>query len=134
MVFGSKPVHWLPLQTCPFLTQGSKGHGFPIGFQLLHTEISLDSLNLFMILCSVDDIPKFTAILGWGTLFVNCCTIFPHSVYRSLSIFTAERQPVRGALFCNHYSTFFSLLLPLSQLFWSKLLASDSKWSPFFIK
>ncbi len=47
----------------------------------LHTEISPVSLNLLMMLCTVDDeICKAFAIWRWGTLFLKYSTIFLHTL------------------------------------------------------
>ncbi len=61
----------------------------------LHTEISLVSLNLLMMLCSVDDeICKAFAIWHWGTMFLKYSTIFLRTlsqIEEPLPIFTSER-------------------------------------------
>ena len=50
----------------------------------LLTEISPDSLNLFMVLCTVDgEIPKLFAILRWETLSLNWLTVLSQSLAQS---------------------------------------------------
>ena len=74
--------HW-----CRVLMQGrprdQRSWAFSVGFRpcCLCAEISPDSLNLLMILCTIyDEIPKFLAIVHWETLFLNCSTKFSHTV------------------------------------------------------
>ena len=70
---------WLLMQ-CRMRDQRSQA--FNVGFWpcRLHAEISPDSLNLLMILWTVDDeIPQFLAIVCWETLFLNCKTICSRS-------------------------------------------------------
>ncbi len=61
----------------------------------LHTEIAPVSLNLLMMLCTVDDeICKTFAIWRWGTLFLKYSTIFLRTLSQigePLRIFTSER-------------------------------------------
>ncbi len=61
----------------------------------LRTEMSPVSLNLFMMLCTVDDeVCKAIAILHWGTLFLKCYAIFLRTlsqIAEPLPIFTSER-------------------------------------------
>ena len=67
---------------CRFLMQCClrdwRSQAFNVGFQpcYLRAEISPDSLNLLMMLLTVDDeITKFLAIVCWEMLFLNCKTI-----------------------------------------------------------
>lgn len=129
---------------------------FNVGFRpcRLHVESSPDSVNLLIILWTVDDeIPKFPAIECWETLFLNCFLCSgsqSHDPRPIFALWTAE--PFEDALFkpnhdthlfpidpftCGMFQTdvlwafinFLSLLLPLSQLFWNGLQAPISKWA-----
>lgn len=80
-----------------WLWRCSWAHATNIGRQPcpLHMEIPQDSLNLLMILSTIqDEISKFFAILCILTLFFNCCKICPHRLSQfvePLLIFTAKR-------------------------------------------
>ena len=150
-------THW-----CGFLMQcllrGQRSRAFNVGFGpcCLHAVISPDSLNLLMILWTVDDeIHKFLAIVHWGTLSLNCWTIFSHTCSQRgephPSLFVND-WTIQGSSFytqswlhlfpvslftCGMFQTgvwwaflnFLSLFCHLSQLFWNMLQASNSKWA-----
>ena len=137
-----------------------RSRAFKVGFRpcRLHAVISPDSLNLLMILWTVDDeIPKFLAMVRWGTLFLNCSTIFSRSCPQSgepRAIFACEWLsnsfiPTHGthlfpiSLFtCGNFQTgvwwaflnFLRLFGHLSQLLWNVLQPSNSKLMIIFPK
>ncbi len=77
----------------------------------LRTEIVPDSLNLWMILCTVDDDNfKLFAIFLWETPFWYCSTIFRRSIGRigdPLPILTSERHCHSERLFL------YPIMLPI---------------------
>ena len=111
-----------------------------------------------MILWTVDDeIPKFLAMVRWGTLFLNCSTIFSRSCPQSgepRAIFACECLsnsfiPTHGThlfpislLTCGNFQTgvwwaflnFLRLFGHLSQLLWNVLQPSNSKLMIIFPK
>ncbi len=75
----------------------------------LRTEISPVSLNLLMMLCTVDDeICKAFAIWHWGTLFWKYSTIYLRTlsqIWEPLPIFTSELRDsasLRNPFIANH--------------------------------
>ncbi len=77
----------------------------------LRTEISPVSLNLLMMLCTVDDeIYNAFAISRWGTLFLKYSTIFLRTlsqIWEPLPIFTSERLCLSKGLFTpGHFMRF----------------------------
>ena len=97
-------------QWCRFLMQyrlrDRRSQAFNAGFGpcRLRAVISPDSLNLLMILRTVDDeIPKFFAIAGWEMLFLNCWTICSHICSQS-----GDPRPI---LVCEWLSISGKLLL-----------------------
>ena len=86
------------------LPEGSKVIGIQCWFSalLLCAEISPGSLNLLMILCTVDDeIPKFFLIVCWEMLFLNCKTICSCSYLQSgepCPILACEQLRLTGML------------------------------------
>ena len=90
---------------------GSKVTGIQCWFSALRlrAEISPDSLNLLMVLQTVDDeipkFPKFLAIIHWETLFLKCNTICSRSCSQS-----GELRPILG---CEQLSHSGMLLLYL---------------------
>ncbi len=85
-------------------------YGFP-ALTILRTEIVPDSLNLWMILCTVDDNNfKLFAIFLWETPFWYCSTIFCRSIGGigdSLPILTSERHCHSERLFL------YPIMLPI---------------------
>ncbi len=82
----------------------------------LRTEISPVSLNLLMMLCTVDDeICKVFAIWRCGTLFLKYSTIFLHTLSQigePLPIFTSERLCLsKTSLLANHVTDLMSINL-----------------------
>ncbi len=76
--------HYSSIPVCVAVpSKGPKITGIQYGFPAwpLRTEIVPDSLNLWMILCTVDDDNfKLFAIFLWETPFWYCSTIFRHSI------------------------------------------------------
>ena len=120
VVFGSvlEPRWWYPLHIdVGFLMQcrlrDRRSRAFKVGFRpcRLHAVISPDSLNLLMILWTVDDeIPKFLAMVRWGTLFLNT-EAGPMWVFSIHSFF-------HSAIFNHHGNRIYHLkVLKLSYIF-----------------
>ncbi len=86
-------------------------YGFPALTRPLNTEIVPDSLNLWMILCTVDDDNfKLFAIFLWETPFWYCSTIFRRSIGGigdPLPILTSERHCHSERLFL------YPIMLPI---------------------
>ena len=167
VVFGSvlEPRWWYPLHIdvgfwCSAVW-GIEGHGHSrLVFGLAaYMQWFLQILWTFlMILWTVDDeIPKFLAMVRWGTLFLNCSTIFSRSCPQSgepRAIFACEWLsnsfiPTHGthlfpiSLFtCGNFQTgvwwaflnFLRLFGHLSQLLWNVLQPSNSKLMIIFKK
>ena len=167
VVFGSvlEPRWWYPLHIdvgfwCS-AAWGIEGHGHSrlvFGLAAYMQWISPDSLNLLMILWTVDDeIPKFLAMVRWGTLFLTCLTIFSPQLStkwwtsRHLCLWMTEQfiYPTHGthlfpiSLFtCGNFQTgvwwaflnFLRLFGHLSQLLWNVLQPSNSKLMIIFPK
>ncbi len=91
----------------------AEDHGHPVWFSWpwpLRTEIVPDSLNLWMILCTVDDNFKLFAIFLWETPFWYCSTIFRRSIRGigdPLPILTSERHCHSERLFL------YPIMLPI---------------------
>lgn len=102
-------------QWCRFLMQcrlrDQRSRTFNVGFRpcRLHGESSPDSVNLLIMLWTVDDeIPKFPAIERWETLFLNCWTIFLCSRSQSRDprlIFACEQLSLLRMLHLNPIMT-----------------------------
>ncbi len=91
--------HYISSPVCDAVpSKGPKITGIQYGFPalILSTEIVPDSLNLWMILCTVDDDNfKLFAIFLWETPFWYCSTIFRRSIGGigdPLPILTSERH------------------------------------------
>ncbi len=94
-------IHYSSIPVCDAVpSKGPKITGCPYSMVFrpwpLRTEIVPDSLNLWMILCTVDDNNfKLFAIFLWETPFWYCSTIFRHSIWGigdPLPILTSERH------------------------------------------
>ncbi len=99
-------VAFLYVMQCRLRARRSRASSMVFRPWPLRTEIVLDSLNLWMILCTVDDDNfKLFAIFLWETPFWYCSTIFHRSIGGigdPLPILTSE-MPLWEALFIpNH--------------------------------
>ncbi len=106
--------HYSSIPVCDAVpSKGPKITGIQYGFPALtlRTEIVPDSLNLWMILCTVDnDNFKLFAIFLWETPFWYCSTIFRRSIGGigdPLPILTSERHCHSERLFL------YPIMLPI---------------------
>ncbi len=111
---------------------GPEEHGHPTKVFVLvplHRDFSSFSESFDDVMHLDDTICKAIAIWHWGTLFLKYSTIFLHTlsqIGKPLPIFTSERDCLSStSLISNHVTdlmsinlTFYSPLLPPSQLFW----------------
>lgn len=145
-------MQWCPGQNCVCFQRSAiwgpnvLGH-LILDFSLVSfcTEISSNSLNLLVVLYVVDnEIARFFSAVLHPEIFWNCCSIYQCSLSQRrepLPIFITERLSLYRMLFlypvmlqtcCQKPKLIvrcsISLLLPLSQFFWKKMLTSISKW------
>ncbi len=104
-------VAFLYVMQCRLRARRSRASSMVFRPWPLRTEIVPDSLNLWMILCTVDDDNfKLFAIFLWETPFWYCSTIFRHSIGGigdPLPILTSERHCHSERLFL------YPIMLPI---------------------
>ncbi len=98
-----------------------------------YAEISPVSLNLLMMLCTVDEICKAFAICRWGTMFLKYSTIFLRTlsqIVEPLPIFTPERLCLSKAKFTWLYTSADRCAL---QTTWLDCLSFSQFWCSHYM-
>ncbi len=115
-------VAFLYVMQCRLRARRSRASSMVFRPWPLRTEIVPDSLNLWMILCTVDDDNfKLFAIFLWETPFWYCSTIFRRSIGGIVILFPSwllrDTATLRGSFIPNHVANCPNKLQWVLQLF-----------------